>query len=91
VVSPPPGVDRYSVAYFPGGRLGSRVPLLSLPPELAAEAPGPETDPANPLFHDVGPNALEGRRRSRPDVAQRYYGDVLAAYGLTPGQPAEAY
>ena len=91
VVSPPPGVDRYSVAYFPGARLDSRVPLLRLPPVLAAEATGPETDPANPLFYDVGVNALKGRLRSHPDVAERFFSDVLADYGLVPGQPAAAY
>jgi isopenicillin N synthase-like dioxygenase len=91
VVSPPAGVDRYSVAYFPGARIDSRIPLLKLPPELAAKALGPETDPKNPLFYDTGLNSLKGRLRSHPDVAQRHYADVLARYGVTLGQGASAY
>lgn len=91
VVSPPPGVDRYSVAYFPGARLDARVPLLALPPALAAEATGPETDPNNPLFREAGHNLLKVRLRSHPDVAQRYYADVLAAQGIAVNQPASAY
>ena len=41
--------------------------------ELAAEAQGPESDPANPLFYQVGENVLKGRLRSHPDVAARHY------------------
>ncbi len=43
----------------------------------AQEAPGPESDPHNPLLRDVGWNYLKGRLRSHPDVAERYYRDVL--------------
>jgi isopenicillin N synthase-like dioxygenase len=50
VVSPPPGVDRYSVAFFLGARLDATVPLLPLPAHLAAEARGVTSDPLNPLF-----------------------------------------
>jgi isopenicillin N synthase-like dioxygenase len=88
VVSPLAGWDRTSIAYFPGARLDATIPLLRLPPELAAEARGPETDPANPLFRDVGNNLLKGRLRSHPDVAERYYADVLAAFGLKAGEPS---
>jgi isopenicillin N synthase-like dioxygenase len=91
VVSPPPGVDRYSVAYFPGARLDARVPLLTLSSELAAEASGPETDPNNPLFFEAGNNLLKVRLRSHPDVAQRHFADVLAEQGLTIPQTASAY
>ncbi|MGK9169410.1 isopenicillin N synthase family oxygenase [Inquilinus limosus] len=79
VITPPAGADRLSVAFFLGARLDATVPLLELPPDLAAEARGPASDPQNPLFHDVGPNYLKGRLRSHPDVAQRHYADVLAA------------
>lgn len=79
VITPPAGVDRLSVAFFLGARLDATVPLLDLPPALAAEARGPASDPDNPLFHDVGPNYLKGRLRSHPDVAQRHYADILAA------------
>jgi isopenicillin N synthase-like dioxygenase len=52
------------------------VPLLNRPPDLAAEARGPASDPDNPLFRDVGRNYLKGRLRSHPDVAARFYGDL---------------
>ena len=78
VVSPPAGRDRLSIAFFLGARLDAEVPLLDLPPHLAAEAEGPTADPLNPLFRQVGENYLKGRLRSHPDVAERHYGDLLA-------------
>ena len=77
VVSPPVGQERLSAAFFLGPQLDARVPLLQLPPELAAQARGPERDPTNPLFREVGQNYLKGRLRSHPDVARRHYADVL--------------
>jgi isopenicillin N synthase-like dioxygenase len=77
VITPPAGRERISAAFFLGARLDATVPLLSLPPELAAQARGPERDPNNPLFRNVGQNYLKGRLRSHPDVAQRYYADLL--------------
>ncbi|HWL80465.1 MAG TPA: isopenicillin N synthase family oxygenase [Roseomonas sp.] len=77
VVSPPAGRDRFSIAFFLGARLDATVPLLDLPPALAAEAKGPASDPENPLFRNVGANYLKGRLRSHPDVAQRYHADLL--------------
>jgi isopenicillin N synthase-like dioxygenase len=77
VATPPAGSERISVAFFLGARLDSTVPLLELPAELAAQARGPERDPTNPLFRDVGQNYLKGRLRSHPDVAMRYYADLL--------------
>ena len=53
------------------------VPVYTLPPELAREARGPDSDPHNPLLRDVGWNYLKGRLRSHPDVAERYYQDVF--------------
>ena len=53
------------------------MPVFRLPPDLAAEARGPERDPRNPLYHNVGENALKSRLRSHPDVAQRHYADLL--------------
>lgn len=82
VVTPPAGADRLSVAFFLGAPLGSRVPVLDLPPHLAAEARGPERDPSNPLFHDVGENNLKSRLRSHPDVAQRHHADLLQAQAV---------
>ena len=77
VASPASGRERSSVAFFLGARLDAEVPLLDLPPALAAEAQGPASDPENPLFRNVGANYLKGRLRSHPDVAQRYHADLL--------------
>jgi isopenicillin N synthase-like dioxygenase len=90
VVSPPPGVDRLSVAFFLGANLEATVPVLSLPAELASKARGLTQDPLNPLFREVGKNYLKGRLRSHPDVARRHYADLI-----DPAQkrlePASAY
>lgn len=77
VVSPPANQQRLSIAFFLGAQLDAVVPVYTLPPSLAQEAPGPESDPHNPLLRDVGWNYLKGRLRSHPDVAERYYRDVL--------------
>ncbi|CAN5707181.1 isopenicillin N synthase family oxygenase [soil metagenome] len=77
VVTPPAGTDRLSVPFFFGARLNSTVPLLTLPPELAAEARGLTQDPLNPLFREVGKNHLKSRLRSHPDVARRHHADLL--------------
>ena len=77
VVSPPPGQERQSIAFFLGAQLDAVIPVYALPPELAKHALGPESDPRNPLLRDVGWNYLKGRLRSHPDVAERYYPDVL--------------
>jgi isopenicillin N synthase-like dioxygenase len=77
VRSPSAGTERLSAAFFLGARLDSRIPALTLPPTLAAEAAGYTRDPANPLLHDVGANTLKGRLRSHPDVARRHHADLL--------------
>jgi isopenicillin N synthase-like dioxygenase len=77
-VTPPPGRERLSVGFFFGADLDATVPLLTLPPELAALAQGVTRDPQNPLLRGVGANALKGRLRSHPDVAKRHYADLLA-------------
>lgn len=79
VMSPPPGVSRLSCAFFMAARLDATVPLLQLSPELAALAEGPESDPTNPLFYQVGENVLKGRLRSHSDVAARHYGQPESA------------
>ncbi|HMM65192.1 MAG TPA: isopenicillin N synthase family oxygenase [Mesorhizobium sp.] len=79
VVTPPAGVERYSVPFFFSARLDAEIPLLELPPELAAQAPGPASDPDNPLLRNVGANVLKSRLRSHPDVAQRHYPDIVGA------------
>jgi isopenicillin N synthase-like dioxygenase len=90
VVSPPPGVDRYSVAFFLGARLDATVPLLPLPAHLAAEAHGVTSDPLNPLFREVGRNYLKGRLRSHPDVARRHHSDLIDPV-QSALEPASAY
>ena len=77
VVTPPAGVERISAAFFLGARLDAVVPLLQLPPALTRHARGPERDPLNPLFREVGLNYLKGRLRSHPDVAIRHHPDLL--------------
>ncbi len=79
VVSPRPGVDRYSIAYFFSPSLHAQeIPLLALPVDLARAARGPESDPLNPLFRHIGTNALKGRLRSHLDVAERFYPEQFA-------------
>jgi len=76
VNTPPAGVERYSIAYFITPRLDAgSVPVLQLPPHLAQLATGPETDPLNPLLHNVGQNSLKGRVRSHLAVTKRFYPD----------------
>ena len=77
VVAPPPATERFSAACFFGAQLDATVPLLELPPALAAGARGAARDPSNPLFREVGLNYLKGRLRSHPDVAQRHYADIV--------------
>jgi isopenicillin N synthase-like dioxygenase len=89
-VTPPAGSERLSVAFFLGGNLDASVPLLDLPPDLAAKRRGVTRDPSNPLIREVGLNALKGRLRSHPDVAQRHHADLVASLKLA-GQPASAY
>jgi isopenicillin N synthase-like dioxygenase len=78
VLTPPAGTERISAALFLGARLDATVPLLPLPPALAATARGPERDPNNPLFREVGLNYLKGRLRSHPDVARRHHADLIS-------------
>lgn len=85
VVAPPAGADRLSIAYFLGARLDSTVPVLKLPPDLAAEAGGIDQDPSNPLFHQVGLNRLKGRLRSHPDVAEAHHQDLIERYKVVRG------
>jgi isopenicillin N synthase-like dioxygenase len=91
VVPPPQGNERLSIAFFLGARLDATIPFLQLPSGLAAQAKGPERDPNNPLFRQVGQNYLKGRLRSHPDVARRHYADLLEEFGIDPNEPASAY
>jgi isopenicillin N synthase-like dioxygenase len=80
VVSPPPGVDRVSLAYFFNPKLEATLEPIELPPELAAEAPGGDSiDPSNPILANYGDNSLKVRLRAHPDVAEEHHADLLAS------------
>ncbi len=80
VVSPPPGVERISLAYFFNPKLEATLTPVDLPPRLAALAPGGESDdPANPILANYGDNSLKVRLRAHPDVAAAHHADLLAA------------
>jgi len=76
VKSPPPGVERQSIAYFFNPKLEAKFAPIPLPPELEAEAHGAQNiDPNDPVFNVVGANILKTRLRAHPDVAAKYYRD----------------
>jgi isopenicillin N synthase-like dioxygenase len=77
VVTPAAGGDRLSIPFFLGANLAATVPVLDLPPDLAAEVRGVTQDPLNPLFREVGRNVLKSRLRSHPDVAHEHHADLL--------------
>ena len=79
VVSPRYPDDRISVPYFFNPALDARLPLIELPPELAAQARGVTQDPTNPIHALYGENALKSRLRAHPDVAERWHADLVAA------------
>jgi isopenicillin N synthase-like dioxygenase len=80
VVSPPPGVERISLAYFFNPKLEATLAPVELPERLAALAPGGESDdPANPILANYGDNSLKVRLRAHPDVAAAHHADLLAA------------
>lgn len=74
VLAPRPGTDRVSVPYFLNPALDALVPIISLPPELAALSQGVEADPDNPIFNTYGENAWKSRTRAHPDVAEFHHG-----------------
>lgn len=84
VLAPEPGTDRISIPYFHNPALDARIPLLPLPPELAAAARGVTADPANPIFDTYGENAWKSRIRAHPDVAELHH-------GIAPDASASAY
>jgi isopenicillin N synthase-like dioxygenase len=79
VLAPPPGRDRVSIPFFLNPGLDANIPIISLPPELAALSRGVEADPGNPIFNTYGENAWKSRTRAHPDVAQLHHGIVPAA------------
>ena len=77
VVAPPADQDRLSIAFFLGAQLDAVVPVFHLPEPLARLALGPASDPRKPLWRVVGGNYLKGRLPSPPDVAPRWYTELL--------------
>ncbi|MGG4608082.1 isopenicillin N synthase family dioxygenase [Providencia sp. Me31A] len=66
--------SRYSIAYFiTPSVFADEVPLLKLPSYLADQALGPDSDPLNPLFSNLGKNVIKGRLRSHLAVTRRFY------------------
>lgn len=84
VLAPAPGTDRVSIPFFLNPALDAHVPVIVLPPELAAESRGVATDPNNPIFSTYGENAWKSRTRAHPDVAELHH-------GITPTGAASAY
>ena len=78
-ITPPAHIDRLSVGFFFSARLDANVPLLELPPALAAGVRGLSQDALNPLFYQVGKNLFKSRLRSHPDVASRHHADLLGS------------
>jgi len=79
VVSPRSGSDRISIPFFLNPALDARIPVLELPPELAADARGVSDDPGNRIHATYGENALKSRLRAHPDVAAIHHADLVAA------------
>jgi isopenicillin N synthase-like dioxygenase len=79
VISPPQSAQRVSFAFFFNPRFEATFEPLTLPPNLAALAPGGNNpsadDPVHPLF---GENNLKIRLRAHPDVAKRHYSDITS-------------
>ncbi|AOA57985.1 isopenicillin N synthase family dioxygenase [Acinetobacter larvae] len=74
VQAPQNGQDRYSTAFFLTPNIfAGDIPILPLPAELAALAQGPDYDPDNPLYQQIGLNTLKGRLRSHLDVTEKHY------------------
>lgn len=79
VVSPPPGTERSSLAFFYNPKLEATLEPVDLAPELAALAPGGDSDdPDNPILANYGENSMKVRLRAHPDVAARHHADLLA-------------
>ena len=79
VISPQAPNERISVPFFFNPALDKRLPLIDLPPELAAEARGVTADPRNPIHALYGENALKSRLRAHPDVAAIHHPDLVTA------------
>lgn len=77
VLAPRPDVDRISIPYFLNPALDAQIPIITLPPELAALSRGVEADPNNKIFTTYGENAWKSRTRAHPDVAELHHSDLI--------------
>lgn len=77
VLSPPAGRERISIPFFLNPALAQRLPVVPLPPELAARARGVSQDERNVLHATFGANMLKARLRAHPDVAARHHRDLI--------------
>ncbi|WP_417554079.1 isopenicillin N synthase family dioxygenase [Microbacterium sp.] len=77
VISPAAPDDRLSIPFFFNPALDAKLPLIDLPPELAAQARGVTQDPTNPIHSLYGENALKSRLRAHPDVAAIHHPDLV--------------
>lgn len=73
----PKNSDRVSIPFFFNPALDARLPLVRMPPGLAA--PGVSQDPANPIHSLYGENCLKSRLRAHPNVAEAHYADLAVA------------
>ncbi|MCQ4040517.1 isopenicillin N synthase family dioxygenase [Streptantibioticus rubrisoli] len=75
VVSPPPGVRRYSAPFFYNPRLDAT--MLPLPTREVTQADGIAQDPDNPLSDSYGNNVMRGMLRAFPDVIAIHHPELL--------------
>jgi isopenicillin N synthase-like dioxygenase len=75
--------ERISVPFFFNPNYAAQIPEFDLPPELAARATGVTVDANNPIHDSYGANALKSRLRAHPDVAARWWPDIVAAQSAT--------
>jgi isopenicillin N synthase-like dioxygenase len=81
VVSPPPGRERISVAYFFNPAMEATFERIPLPPELAAGTRGGANErPGDTIFSNYGDNWLKFRVRSHPDVAAIHHPDLVGTF-----------
>jgi len=74
VVSPDPGTQRLSIAYFYNPALEANIEPVPLPEEYAMKTTGFQNlDPDDPIFSNYGENSLKSRFRAHPNVAAKYY------------------
>lgn len=77
VISPAAGDVRLSIPFFFNPALDSAMPVIDLPPALAAQARGVTADPGNVISGTFGDNLLKARLRAHPDVAARHHLDLI--------------